>query len=101
MQKNEKRPMSGKAKRYLLLLVALFVLTVFVGCQFFRQWQNFNTVSQAKAAAATELAAQQKANEALTQNIQDTSTDAFVIRMAREILGWVKPGEIKIVDKSK
>ncbi len=91
--------MSKKARRYLLVLAALIAVSAFVGFQFFRDYQNLQALNAEKAAVTAELDTKTKQNEDLQTKLGDSDSDSFVERMARELLGWVKPGEIKIVDK--
>ncbi len=91
--------MSKKARRYLLVLAALISVSAFVGFLFFRDYQNLQTLNAEKAAITAELDSKTKDNEELQAKLNDSGSDSFVERMARELLGWVKPGEIKIVDK--
>jgi cell division protein FtsB len=93
--------MSSKAKRYLAILGVLLVLATFVGYQFVSQWTILQALNAEKATKQQLLDTKTSQNEALQKDLDDSSTDSFVERMAREILGWVKPGEIKIVDKNK
>lgn len=90
--------MSNKAKRYLLILAVLLALAAFVGYQFISQWLVLRDLRAENAALTRELNSLQNNNEHLQQEIDKSSTDSFIERMARQLLGWVKPGEIKIVD---
>ena len=91
--------MSKKARRYLLLLAALIALTAFVGYQFLRDYQMLQTLNEEKTVVAAELDAKNAQNADLEAKLADAGNESFVERMARELLGWVKPGEIKIADK--
>jgi cell division protein FtsB len=93
--------MSKKAKRYLIVLGVLLVLATFVGYQFLTQWTSLQTLNAEKATLSAQLDTAKDQNDQLQKDIKDSTSDSFIERMAREILGWVKPGEIKIVDKSK
>jgi cell division protein FtsB len=94
-------PMSKKARRYLLLLAALLALAVFVGYQFYREYRKLQSLNEEKAQVLIQKDAIDQKNQETQQEIADTQSDSFIERMAREMLGWVKSGEIKIVDKDK
>ena len=91
--------MSKRARRYLLVLAVLIAVSAFVGFQFFRDYQNLQALNAEKAARTAELDAKTQNNEELQAKLDDSSSDSFVERVARELLGWVRPGEIKIVEK--
>lgn len=91
--------MSKQARRYLLFLAALIAVSAFVGFLFFRDYRNIQALNAEKAAITAELDAKTQDNEELQAKLDDSGSDSFVERMARELLGWVKPGEIKIADK--
>lgn len=92
--------MSGKAK-FLSIVAVLIVIVSFVAYQFMMQ---LNTLSSVNAQAAAKHDALNTANAQaakLQQDIKDSQTDSWVERIARDMLGWVKPGDVKIVDKDK
>lgn len=91
--------MSKKARRYLLFLAALIALTAFVGFQFFREYQKLQSLKAEMAVVTAESDAKDQKTAELQAKIADSGSKSFIERMAREFLGWVKPGEIKIVDK--
>lgn len=91
--------MSKKARRFLLILAAMLTLAIFVGFQILREYQKLQALNEEKAVVSAQLDAKETENEELAQSIEDSKNESFIERMARELLGWVKPGEIKIVDK--
>lgn len=93
--------MNKKAKRYLLILAGIIVFAAFVGFQFYREWQKLQSLEKEKAAQTVTLDAIKSDNQTKQQELEDSATDAAVERAAREVLGWVKKGDIKIVDKDK
>lgn len=98
--------MKKKSNRFALLvataiLVIAIVAVAFVGYQFVNQWLTLRELNAEKAALTTQLNSVNGQNDTLKKEIQDSSTDSAIERLARELLGWVKPGEIKIVDKDK
>ena len=94
--------MSGKggAKKLPLLLAGL-LLTGYMAYLFAGQWMSLQTLNDEKAALQTRQEEMAKKTDALKQDIAFSKTDSFIERMARELLGWVKPGEIKIAEKDK
>ncbi len=89
--------MRGRANARVILLLAALAAALFVGYQFFYQWTNLRALKAQKAELQKELAVVEQKNDDLQKDIDASNTDGFVERMARELLGWVKPGEIKIV----
>ncbi len=91
--------MQGKANARVILLLAALAAALFVGYQFFYQWTNLRALKAQKAELQDTLAVVEEKNDDLQKDIDASNTDSFVERMARELLGWVKPGEKKIVGK--
>jgi cell division protein FtsB len=54
-------------------------------------------LQEQKEILAGQLGEIQEENEKLKEEISFSNTPDFIERMARTILGWVKPGEIKYV----
>ena len=82
-----------------VIAVALVLLVAFVGYQFVNQWLSLRALNAEKAVLQSRIDTVTQKNEGLKEDIKQSSSDSFIERMARELLGWVKPGEIKIVDK--
>ena len=91
--------MQGRTGARVIIALAVLVAVLFVGYQFFYQWSNLRALNAQKAELQSKLDTVNGKNDALKQEIKDSGSDSFVERMARELLGWVKPGEIKIVDE--
>jgi cell division protein FtsB len=97
---NEGEWMSGK-KKFLIVMIALLVVASFVAYQFMIQLNTLRAV-RAEAAAQHEILNTKQAETAqLQQDNKEAKSDSWVVQMARDILGWVLPGEVKIVDKDK
>jgi cell division protein FtsB len=62
---------------------------------------TLNELKTEQAALNGQLGDVNDKNAALQKNIDESGTDSFIERLARELLGWVKPGEIKIVEEGK
>jgi cell division protein FtsB len=62
--------------------------------------KSYNTLKQQRIIAQDKLAKAKYENEQLHQEVEYTKTDDFVVQKARELLGYVKPGEVKFVDKN-
>jgi cell division protein FtsB len=95
-----------KNNRFTLLIAAVIMLAVvgslaFFGFQIVRDLMTLNELKAQKAELQGELNSVNNSNAALQQELDQSDTDSFIERLAREILGWVKPGEIKIVDGDK
>jgi hypothetical protein len=85
----------------LALLAVMLVIAGFVGFQFFKEWANLREIDAGNTAGTAQLDKINSQNDDLKGALEESNTDAFVIRMAHEVLGWVFKGEIKIVDKDK
>jgi cell division protein FtsB len=84
-----------------LVVIAAIAFIALFGYPFIKEWLHLKSLHENTAAKSQELAALNKQNEDLQKQLDDSKTDSFVERMARELLGWVKQGEYKIVDQSK
>ena len=73
-------------------LIALCVMALMVGA--FYGAASFN----ARQAAQEQLNEIEQRNDALEKQIELSQTDEYIVRMARQILGWVFPGEIRIIE---
>ena len=94
--------MSGKGGvKKLPLLLAGLLLAGYMAYLFAGEWLSLQTLNVEKAALQTRQEEMDKKTDALKQVIAFSKTDSFIERMARELLGWVKPGEIKIAEKDK
>lgn len=89
----------GSAKKITLALAGL-LLAGYMAYLFMGQWLLLKDLNAQKATLQTQQAQLEKQGDELKQDIEFSKTDSFVERMARELLGWVKPGEIKIAQKN-
>ncbi len=102
--KNKERTMKKKNNRYALLVAAIVILAVvgglaFFGFQIIRDLVTLNELKAEQAVLNGQLGDVNDKNAALQKDIDESGTDSFIERLARELLGWVKPGEIKIVEE--
>lgn len=96
--------MKKKNNRYALLVAAIVILAVvgglaFFGFQIIRDLVTLNELKAEQAVLNGQLGDVNDKNAALQKDIDESGTDSFIERLARELLGWVKPGEIKIVEE--
>lgn len=95
-----------KNNRFAMLIATVVILAVvgglaFFGFQIVRDMITLNQLKSEQAELQSELNSITNGNAALQQEIDQSDSDPFIERLARELLGWVKPGEIKIVDEKK
>lgn len=98
--------MKKKNNRYALLVAAIVMVAVvggfaFFGFQIIRDLVTLNELKAEQTALSEQLGSVNDKNAALQKEIDESGTDSFIERLARELLGWVKPGEIKIVEEDK
>ena len=98
--------MKKRKNRYAMALASVILavavtVVAFVGYQFVSQWVTLRNLNAQKATLTAQLNDLNGKNDGLKKDIEESTTDSFIERMARELLGWVKPGEYKIVDKDK
>lgn len=89
-----------KKRRVFRYIMAGLIIAaaLYVGFVFLKHWKNLQALQAQRDALAQQLDDLQEENEALRREIDFSKTPDFIERMAREILGWVKPGEIKFVE---
>jgi cell division protein FtsL len=90
--------MSGRARRYLMLLAVLLVAAFVVGTYFYREIQKNAALDTEKATSNSVLDDWNRKNADAQQEIDEAQTDEWVIEKGHE-LGMVLPGEKKIVDE--
>jgi cell division protein FtsB len=84
-----------------MLVVLIVVPIVIYGIYVFGSHiKSYNTLKQQRIIAQDKLAKAKHENEQLQQAVEYTKTDDFIAQKARELLGFVKPGEVKFVDKT-
>lgn len=83
-------------------MVALgFLLLVFgiVGSIFYGQYKQYKALLAEKEELVQELKEVEGENEKLQGDVNFSNTQEFIEYMARQLLGWVKPGEVKYVNQ--
>jgi cell division protein FtsL len=76
------------------------LLILLIGIAFLTQVVPYRQIVESRhqvAAARTELAALQTENQQLEQDVAALQTEAEIEKLAREKLGYVRPGEIAYV----
>jgi cell division protein FtsL len=86
--KKQPRPRSG-----FLTKVVILVLLGAIGWQLHSLQGQLKTVQAEKERFAAEVAAQQQENDALAADIAEGPTEEKIEEIARDELGYVKPGE--------
>ncbi len=83
------------------MLVICVVLPIFLysGYVFGRNLKTYNSLKSQLVQAEEDLAVAKEENEQLKEEVEYTKTDDFIVQKARELLGFVKPGEVKFVEK--
>ena len=86
--KKRPRPRSG-----FLTKVVILVLLAAIGWQLYGLRDQLKTAQAEKNRYAVEVAAQQQKNDALAADIAAGPTEEKIEEIARDELGYVKPGE--------
>ena len=86
--KKQPRPRSG-----FLTKVVILVLLAAIGWQLYGLRDQLKTAQEEKERYAAEVAAQQQENDALAADIAAGPTEEKIEEIARDELGYVKPGE--------
>ncbi len=89
---------SYKRRRFVLVICVVLPIVLYAGFVFARNLKTYNSLKGQLENANEELYEVQQENEQLEQEVEYTKTDDFIVQKARELLGYVKPGEVKYVD---
>lgn len=85
-------------RRRILVALCLILPVVFgISILFMNQYSQYKALCAERDQIAAKLSNVQGEQETLKEEVLFTKTQDFIERMARELLGWVKPGEIKFV----
>jgi cell division protein FtsB len=84
--------------RSLLLKLALAAVAVYLVAGFVGGQVQLAAKQRELAALSAQVAAQIQENRELARMMEEDNTDAYIERMAREKLGYVKPNERIFVD---
>lgn len=87
-----------KRRRFALVILVLLPIFLYAGFVFARNLKTYNSLKDQLEKAKEELYDVTEENEQIKQEVEYTKTDDFIIQKARELLGFVRPGEVKFVD---
>lgn len=87
-----------KRRRIMLVVLVLVPIIIYGIYVFSSHMRSYNTLQKQRIIAQDKLSKAKYENEQLQQEVEYTKTDDFVVQKARELLGYVKPGEVKFVD---
>lgn len=90
-----RRGMRGHGKWVLALAAAIIGITMLV--YFLSIFREYQKLAHEQADLRTLLEQEQLRTAQLESELEYTKTLEYVERAAREKLGWIKPGEIRIV----
>lgn len=90
-----------KVNSRLKLFFLFFLVTalVYAGTVLVQQELKFHEQNDLKAKLSKQIVETKDKNEELLRQIEYSKTDGYIEKIIREKLGWVKPGEIKFVQK--
>ena len=91
--------MQKKRKRANILLILLIPILLYVGYLFVRHSLQLRELRAHESEVQTQLDQLKQENSSLTKEVEYANTDSYIERVVREVLGWVKPGDIKFVDE--
>ena len=75
------------------------VLLMVLGWDLLTSLRQYQQLQADKQTVQQQLNDVNQKNESLKRQIDQSQTDEYVIRMARQMLGWVFPGEIRILEE--
>lgn len=92
---------SGKMMRRRVTFFIMLAVVLALGIAFFTSLAQLSRL-RAEYRALQEQDAQADVEiSLLEEELEYSKTENFIRRMARELLGWVEPGDTKIVDDSQ
>ena len=92
-QKKRKAKPKRRMSNFFFMLVCLLILGVF-SALIFRQAASYNDLRAESIRIEEQLARYQATYDALRYQMAHFDSDAYIERLARERLGWVRPNEI-------
>ena len=90
-----------KRRRIVLILGVVVPLLCYAGFVFSQNLKTYNNLKAQRIIAEQEYEEAQQENEQLEQEVEFTKTDDYIVQKARELLGYVKPGEVKFVEENE
>ena len=96
--------MSGVAKRRAMIrwgTIIAVILSLVLGWELISSFRQLQALEDTRASAQEQLEGIENTNDSLEKQIEQAQTDDYIIRMARKVLGWVFPDDIRIVEESE
>ena len=96
--------MSGVSKHRAMIrwvTIIAVILSILLGWELISSFRQLQTLEDTRAAAQEQLDGIEDANDSLEKQIEQAQTDDYIIRMARKLLGWVFPDDIRIIEESE
>jgi cell division protein FtsB len=87
-----------KHRRIVLVVCVVLPIFLYAGYVFGRNLKTYNSLKEQLVDAKEDLVVAKEENEQLKEEVEYTKTDDFIVQKARELLGFVKPGEVKFVE---
>ena len=81
-------------------ILIFLVVALYFGFTFFTQYQTLGQQNREIASLQAQLTHIQNSNESLRRQIENTQTQDYIASVARDKLGWVKPGEILFIEST-
>ena len=93
---------SKKQRRLLSLIITVGLLVLFALLfSLFSSYSQLRDLQRERDETAQELSQMQTENQKMAEQVQESDTDAYVIRMARRLLGWVFPDDIRVIESEE
>ncbi len=89
-----------RRRRLLLVICVILPIILYAGFVFARNYKTYQMLQDQLETTKGKLSDVQEENEQLEQEVEFTKTDDYIVQKARELLGFVKPGEVKYVDEN-
>lgn len=87
-----------KRRRLTLVICVIVPIVLYAGFVFSRNYKTYRMLQDQLEKTKGKYSEVQEKNEQLNQEVEYTKTDDYIVQKARELLGFVKPGEVKYVD---
>ena len=94
--------MKNKKKLHVILwsIAIAVAITVLLGWNLVASLGTLRNLRTEKERAMRQLEDVYTENQELRDQLNETKTDDYVIRMASKLLGWVFPAEFKIIEEN-
>jgi len=84
-------------KSTLIALLAAAVVVIAVAITVISQWSSLSALLDERAARAKEYEALKSELQSKEEYLEYVGSDAYYMEKAREILGWVRDGEVRYI----